>query len=236
MSRSSDEPDLVRRLRAGEPQAYEELVRENGPWMLGLARRLLGDATEAEDAVQDACLSAFRAIGSFQGTSRLGTWLHRIVVNAALMRLRGRKSLAGGALGGIPTGFLPSGAHAAPVAEWRDGSLLALEREEVRDAIREAVGALPAPYRTAFVLRDVEGLPIEEVARLLDVSVPGAKTRLHRARQALRATLAPWFAEEEPWVLRGARRPARPLELHGERRDARETDSRDGPAPTAVTP
>src|SRR5205085_3204271 len=84
--------DLVARLRAGDEAAYETLVREQGGRMLSVARRLLRDEDEARDAVQESFLSAFRSIGSFEGHSRLSTWLHRIVVNTALMRLRKRKS------------------------------------------------------------------------------------------------------------------------------------------------
>jgi RNA polymerase sigma-70 factor (ECF subfamily) len=195
----------VERLRAGDGAAFEALLRDHGSWMMGLARRLLGDDGEAEDAVQDACLSAFRGIGSFEGGSRLATWLHRVVVNAALMRLRARRrrperpfDVTGGA-------FSPEGGHAGSVLDWTDQPARALEADEVRQVVRGAVADLPASYRSVFVLRDVEGLPMDEVARLLDLTVSGAKSRLHRARQELRRVLAQeLFADDRP-AIRAAR-------------------------------
>jgi RNA polymerase sigma-70 factor (ECF subfamily) len=195
--------ELLGRLRAGDADAFERLVRDNGSWMLGLARRLLGDEMEAEDAVQDACLSAFRSIHAFNGDSRLATWLHRIVVNAALMRLRSRRRRSEAPIDSMLPSFLPDRRHAAAPSDWKDDPSASLVRKELRDSLRRAVEALPRAYRTVFVLRDVEGLEMEEVARLLDLSVAGAKTRLHRARQALREQLAPVFGrpravESEP--------------------------------------
>jgi RNA polymerase sigma-70 factor (ECF subfamily) len=163
--------------------------------MLGLARRLLGDE-EAEDAVQDACLSAFRSIGSFEGKARVSTWLHRIVVNAALMRLRTRKRRLESTVEGLLPTFRADRSHVLPPTTWRDQPHAALEDEETAREVRRAVDRVPAPYRTVLVLRDVEGLEIGEIARLLGLTLSGAKSRLHRARQALRALLEPVLSEK----------------------------------------
>jgi RNA polymerase sigma-70 factor (ECF subfamily) len=188
--------ELLVRLRAGDGCAYEEVLRLHGSWMLGLARRLLGDE-EAEDAVQDACLSAFRSIGSFEGKARVSTWLHRIVVNAALMRLRTRKRRLESTVDALLPTFRADRTYSAPPATWRDQPHALMEDEETAGAVRRAVGRVPAPYRTVLVLRDVEGLEIGEIARLLGLTLSGAKSRLHRARQALRTLLEPVLAERQ---------------------------------------
>jgi RNA polymerase sigma-70 factor (ECF subfamily) len=201
--RATDE-ELVRRLVAKEDAAYEALLREHGPWMLGLARRLLEDDGEAEDAVQDACLSAFRALPAFHGDARLSTWLHRIVVNAALMRLRRKRRRLEASIDAFLPAFRPDRTHESPVTDWRSDATDEIATEETRRAVRLAVRTLPSPYRAVVVLRDVEGLAMEEVATLLDLSLAGAKSRLHRARLMLRAHLAPLF-EESTGVVRRAR-------------------------------
>jgi len=192
--------DLLTALRAGDPGAFEQMLRANGSWMLGLARRILGDDAEAEDAVQDACLCAFRALDAFRGQASLETWLHRIVVNAALMRLRTRRRRDEALLDG-PVGAPFSERGRAP--RFADGSFGPegeLERAEVLSLVRRGVEGLPPAYRAVLVLRDVEGLSMPEVADLLDLSVAGAKSRLHRARQALRVRLLDLFADPEDRV------------------------------------
>jgi RNA polymerase sigma-70 factor (ECF subfamily) len=172
---------LLTRLRRGDPEAFEVLVRLNGSWMLGLARRILGDDSEAEDVVQDASLSAFRSVHAFQGHAALSTWLHRIVVNASLMRLRSRRrreSLQAHLLCDAPRANRPPNGHDIGTD---DGATYA--------AVRRAVEALPSDYRMVLLLHDVEGIPLLEVAELVSLSLSGTKSRLHRARQALRAAL-----------------------------------------------
>ena len=191
----SDEARLVDDLRRRDGTAYERLVREHGPWMLGLSRRLLADEADAEDALQDAWIHAFRGIDAFEGKARLGTWLHRITVNAALMRLRARQrrrdarpiELEGARAG---EGLSPSEVRARGTDPSTD-----VEAEEARAAVRRAVDALPPAYRVVFVLADIEGLPMSEVAELAQVTLSAAKIRLHRARRALRGRLAPLLDE-----------------------------------------
>jgi RNA polymerase sigma-70 factor (ECF subfamily) len=191
--------DRVARLREGDASAFEALVRENGSWMLGLARRILADDHEAEDAVQDACLSAFRSVGAFHGDSTLSTWLHRIVVNAALMRLRSRRRRDTVRLDGAAS-TLPREDRARD-ADARSASR-SLEAREVGEIVRRAIARIPGDYRVILVLRDVEGMDMAEVARLVDLTVSGAKSRLHRARQALREALLPVLPEDRPARLR----------------------------------
>lgn len=180
---------LLARLRRGDQQAYAVLVRENGGRMLATARRLLRSDEDARDAVQEAFLAAFRALPGFEGQSRLSTWLHRITVNAALMRLRSRRRRPEGLIADLLPRFDEDGhrvLEAGDPTPWPDD---ALERRDLRAAVRRGLDQLPAAYRTVLVLRDVEQLDTEETARLLDTTAGAVKTRLHRARQALRTLL-----------------------------------------------
>jgi RNA polymerase sigma-70 factor (ECF subfamily) len=196
VDRDADDESLLREaLRAGDPEAYESLVRRHGDWMLGLARRLLGNDGDAEDAFQDACLGAFRGIGAFQGEARLSTWLHRIVVNAALMRLRSRRRTRSRSGPGAASRERP-----AALARHVDPVLASAQRDEVSRIVRRAVDRLPPLHRAVFVLCDVESFPFARVAEAIGLSVSGTKSRLHRARRALRSVLAPYAPEERPRV------------------------------------
>jgi len=165
------------------------LVRRGRGRLLAVARRILRSHDAAEDAVQDAFLSAFRNLDRFEGNARLSTWLHRIAVNAALTRLRAKKSrpeesierlLRGSpADEGLPRPVVASGGEA-------EDELASRERLAI---VCGAIDELPQTYRIVLVLRDVEGLDIAETAAALGVSYDAAKMRLHRARRALRTLL-----------------------------------------------
>jgi RNA polymerase sigma-70 factor (ECF subfamily) len=186
-----DESALLERLRAGEDAAYEELVRAYGGRLLAVARRLLRSEEDARDALQDAFLSAFRSIGGFEGQARLSTWLHRIVVNAALMKLRSRRRKPEQSIEELLPSFLEDGHMANPPAEWQRPSGEFAERNELRKLLLEKIHELPENYRNVLLLRDIEELDSEKTAELTGLSVGAVKTRLHRARQALRGLLEP---------------------------------------------
>lgn len=164
--------------------------------MLAVARRLLRVEEDARDAVQEAFLSALKSIDSFAGEARLSTWLHRIVVNAALMKLRTRRRRPERSIEEMLPTFLSDGHQAQPPSPWRQSVSGELERAETRALVRNRIDELPEAYRTVLILRDIEELDTEETARLLSCSVNAVKTRLHRARQALRTLLAPQFSGE----------------------------------------
>ena len=188
-----DEATLVAQLRAGDEAAFEQVVRAYGGRLLAVARRIVGSEEDARDVVQDAFLNAFRSLNRFEGTAKLSTWLHRIVVNAALMRLRTRKRKPEQSIETLLPAFLEDGHYEERFKSWDEPVDKLMERAENRALVRKQIDALPEGYRTVLVLRDIEGLDTEETANVLGLSVNATKIRLHRARQALRTMLAPHF-------------------------------------------
>ena len=189
-----DEDELLTRLRAGDDRAYEELVRSFGGRMLAAARRILPSDEDAQEAVQEAFLSGFKAIERFKGDSKIGTWLHRIAINAALMRLRSLKRREGRIEDLLPR-YTESGGFADMPDPWSEEADSRLLREEAREVVRARIDDLPETYRVALLLRDIEGLTNEELAESLGVTVNAAKIRVHRARQALRTLLDSYVNE-----------------------------------------
>jgi len=180
-----DEAALVAGLRAGEEWAFEALVRLFGARLLAVARRIVVNDEDARDVVQAAYLSAFRAIGTFEGSAQLSTWLHRIVVNTALMRLRSRRRKPEESIEALLPAFRSDGHHVERFSDWRASAEELLEREETRQAVRACIDRLPEQYRTVLLLRDIEELSTQEVAEMLQTTPTAVKVRLHRARQAL---------------------------------------------------
>ena len=199
------EARLLERLRAGDEAAFSELVERNTARLLAVAQRLLRNEHEAHDAVQDAFLQAFKGLAAFNGAAKLSTWLHRIVVNAALMRLRSRKHRAERSIDDLLPRFDESGEWAEEPGQLAVSSHELLEQRETRAAVRRCIDQLPDTYRTVLLMRDIEDLDTDEVAESLGISANAVKIRLHRARQALRTLI-----EAE---LRPASAPARAVEI-----------------------
>jgi RNA polymerase sigma-70 factor (ECF subfamily) len=190
---------LLVRLRAGEDAAFDELVRMAGGRMLAVGRRMLSREEDAQDAVQEAFLSAFKSLEQFDGRSLLTTWLHRIVVNVCLMKLRSQRRRGGPERSieeFLPT-FLADGHQARACAAWKPSASSGIEGAEVRDLVRAKINELPEQYRVVLMLRDIEELSTEETADALNMTTNAVKTRLHRARQSLRALLSPHFSKED---------------------------------------
>lgn len=185
---SREDANLIAGLRRGDDDAFELMVRKFGGRMLATARRLLGSEDDARDALQEAFLCTFKSSAHFKGESALATWLHRIVINSALMQLRHRKRHPDEQLDELMPQFDQNG-------DWLDScdcSLLpetALETFETRVMVRRCVEQLPPSHRIVLLLRDIEGLDTEEVAALLRVTTNAVKIRLHRARQALKTLI-----------------------------------------------
>lgn len=188
---TNSDAELLARLRAGDETAYEELVRNETRHLLAVARRLLRNEEDAQDAVQQAFLSAFRALPAFNGQSRLTTWLHRIVTNAALMKLRTRGRQPEDSIEDLLPRFREDGHHVEQFSEWALPADARMLRRETRAHVRAAIEALPSSYRTVLLLRDIEEFSTEQTAQALGVNPNTVKIRLHRARQALLKLLKP---------------------------------------------
>src|SRR3989442_8446628 len=181
---------LLDGLRCGDDHAFATLVRQHAGRMLAAARRLLRDGDEAEDAVEEAFVSAAGAIGGFAGDSKLSTWLPRVVVNPALMRLGSRRRRREEPIDDLLPRFDADGYHAEAVVGWETPSDVLLERRQTREMVRRCIDQLPEQYRTVILLRDVEEMDTEETAHSIGSTPNAVKVRLHRARQALRTLLA----------------------------------------------
>jgi RNA polymerase sigma-70 factor (ECF subfamily) len=144
--------------------------------------------------VQEAFIAAFQALDRFEGQSQLGTWLHRIVVNACLMKLRSRSRKPEVSIESLLPAFDEAGHHSEAVRSWSKRPDEQLLSDETRGLVRRSIDSLPDEYRTVLLLRDIEELSTEETARMLKATPGAIKTRLHRARQALRTLLDPHFS------------------------------------------
>lgn len=187
-SGASDEV-LVERSQGGDREAFEELVRRHAERLYAVVVRFVADGDEAQEVTQEAFLRAWRSIGRFRGQSQFFTWLYRIGINEAKRRA-GRRP---------PAGLVSSSdEEAMPEApDWSEAPQRRLEQADLRQALERAVRQLPMRYRAAVILRDVEGLSTREAAEVMDLSEAAFKSRLHRARLAVRRSLDDHFPEEE---------------------------------------
>ena len=184
-------------IRSADTASLEQAVREHGGAMLAVARRLLGNDEDARECVQEAYLSAFAKADSFEGRSAYRTWLHRIVVNTALGILRKRKRGDVPSIDGLLPEFDDNGCRIEPLWQFEEPVERTVERAQSRQAVRDTIDALPDLYRVVLVLRDIEEFSAAETAELLETNVPVVKTRLQRARAALKKLLENQWARGE---------------------------------------
>src|SRR5215468_691449 len=191
----SDELALVQAAKRGDDSAFEELVRRYDRNVFRIAQHITQNREDAEDVVQDAFLKAYGNLAQFQEQSKFYTWLVRIAVNEALMKLRRRKPERTVSLDeDIKT---EDDSVPREIADWSPNPEQQYTQAELRDILDRTIHGLPATFRTVFVLRDVEGLSTEETAEALDLSVPAVKSRLLRARLQLRERLNKYFQRRE---------------------------------------
>src|SRR5215468_11360533 len=191
----SDELALVNAAKAGDVGAFEELIRRYDRNVFRIAQHIVQNREDAEDVVQEAFFKAYSNLGQFQGQSKFYTWLVRIAVNEALMKLRRRRPERTVSLDeDVKT---EDDSVPREVADWSPNPEQQYTQAELRDILDRTIHGLPATFRTVFVLRDVEGLSTEETAEALDLSVPAVKSRLLRARLQLRERLNKYFQRRE---------------------------------------
>jgi RNA polymerase sigma-70 factor (ECF subfamily) len=196
-TKNTDEAGLIARILAGEKELFHELI---GPYerMVYLTLfSIVKNETEAEDGAQEAVISAYRHLGSFRGDAKFSTWLTMIAINEGRKRLRKAKGRAEDSIDEqieeLEGDYTP-----APLTDWREIPLEALERKELREALRVAVTELPDIYRQVFALRDLEEMNIEETAEALGITTSTVKVRLHRARIMLQKRLVPFLKTTTP--------------------------------------
>ncbi len=176
--------ECVRKLQRGETDAFETLIRRHQKTIFNLAYRMLGDYDEAAEISQETFLSAYRAIGNFRGDANFSTWLYRIALNHATTR---RKSLNTRQQRSVPM------ENSEPASDPNPGPPESMEKKEIRQRVQQALNRLEPDDAAVILLRDLQDVPYEEVARVLEVPIGTVKSRLHRARQALKSELASYF-------------------------------------------
>jgi RNA polymerase sigma-70 factor (ECF subfamily) len=193
--KDATEAGLIARIRAGEKELFHELIRPYERMVYLTLLAIVKNEADAEDAAQEAVISSYRYLSSFRGHAKFSTWLTTIAINEGRKRLRKAKTAAEESIEeeGQEGDFTP-----APLTDWREVPLEALERKELREALRAAVAELPDIYRHVFILRDLEELNIEETSQAMGISVGVVKVRLHRARIMLQKRLVPYLKTAAP--------------------------------------
>jgi len=196
-TKSTSEAELIARIVAGEKDMFHELIRPYEKMVYLTVLSIVKNAVDAEDGAQDAVINAYRHLSSFRAEAKFSTWLTTIAINEGRKRLRKAKVAREDSLDEqieeAEGDFTP-----APLTDWREVPLEALERKELRQALRDAVASLPDIYRQVFALRDLEELNIEETAEALGLSPGVVKVRLHRARMMLQKKLVPFLKTVAP--------------------------------------
>jgi len=186
--------ELVEALRREEPDAADRLVERYGDRVYRLAMRITGLKEDAEEAAQDALWTAARKIQMFKGESAFGSWIYRITANAAYQKLRTRRQKSAEiAMDDVLPSLDGDGRHFEPMDDWSNRVDEQALQGELRDVLQRAIDGLPADYRTALVLHDVEGLSNPDIAEALNISLPAVKSRVHRSRLFVRKQLADYL-------------------------------------------
>ncbi len=192
MSEGKTDLELIEEFKGGNQAAYEELIERYSEKAYHLASRMCRNQEDAEEVLQDVFVTVFRKIAGFEGKSSFSSWLYRVTVNSSLMKLRKRKQNRCV----LMEDTLSSEDHSMLLRtkEEHDTDKIAL-RKEVSEVLQQAISKLPDDYRPVFILRDIDGLTSREVGKILGLSVPAVKSRLHRSRLMLRRKLSAFYSE-----------------------------------------
>jgi RNA polymerase sigma-70 factor (ECF subfamily) len=195
-SDTTDEAQIIASILAGNTHLFHDLIRPHERSVYAMALSLLHNEADAEDVAQEAFLKAFRNLGKFRGESKFSTWLISITLNEARGRLRSRKNVKLESLDEPREG--EGTVTPALLRDWREIPSEALERQEIRQMLQQAITDLPLIYREVFLLRDVEDLSVNQSAEALGISIASVKVRLHRARMMLQKKLVPQLKKANP--------------------------------------
>lgn len=188
-----DDNELIARFTKGCEASFNEIVTRYETKVHNLAMRLTRNPEDAEEVIQDVFVTVYRKISGFEGKSKFSSWLYRITVNAAFMKLRKRRQDQSVALDDLAPNVQNRALGQQNFLSSRgDNQALA---SEVRDALEGAIGKLPDDYRAVFILRDIDGLSNKEVGKILSLSIPAVKSRLHRSRLMLRKRLRKFYED-----------------------------------------
>jgi RNA polymerase sigma-70 factor (ECF subfamily) len=186
------EQTLIEKAKAGDTRAFDVLVKRHESKIYNLLLGITGSRTAADDLFQESFLTAWRKIRSFRGDSSLSTWLYRIAVNTALMKKR-KKGRVNTVSIDAPIVLDGKDVKREFQDDWSKSPLASMENTELKERVSKAIGALPEKYKAVLIMRDMEGLSNEEVKKVLNISLPSVKSRLHRARFAVRNELSKYF-------------------------------------------
>ena len=191
----AEEEKLVRDLQAGKSEVFDKLAALYQKKIYALSFNLTRNAMDAEDVTQEVLLTLFKKIHTFQGRSAFSSWVYRITVNTAYMKLRSKKKEKSISIEELYPAFSGAGFQQEKIQDWSEHTESLLFANETRETIQKAVDLLPDKEKVVFLLRDVEGLSTEEVSEVLELTIPAVKSRLHRARLFLRKKLSHYFEE-----------------------------------------
>ncbi len=189
---TNGEMKLVERAKKGDVRAFEDLMKTTSGKIYNLGLRLMRNKEDASDILQETYMSAYENLPKFKGNSSFSTWLYRIATNFALMKMRKEKNKK------VSVSELQETSgnlYDKALPDWSDSPVDHLKNQELKEVLGKAIDSLPAKYRSVFVLHDIEGMGIAEVADILSISGPAVKTRSHRSRMYLREKLSEYFRQ-----------------------------------------
>lgn len=192
-----NDQELIERIRSGDYSAFETLVSRYERKVYALALKLTGNQADAEEIAQDVFLTIYQKLDGFRGESLLSSWIYRVTANAAFMKLRDRRKRAkvdfdegtAASTAGGDDAAMPTVTATYPQGDWSNTADVLMERGELGTKLSDAIAQLPEKFKLIFLLKDVQGLSNEEIADVVNMSVPAVKSRLHRARLFLREKL-----------------------------------------------